>query len=310
MISSCLFLLATVFAQNNVPPTTFKFYVTPSIGTSNLNPFQVVDSATTKEITFKWSWDNTCAGVTDDSRPPKPVANPKKVGNECVDQNGRKTFPATANVFPKGLDTFVLQRGFNSSTPPISIMPPSNNGAFAGSIDGFKLTGLDQMASDYYTLSMSATDALGNNVKGGSITFAIKARGEIPVPNSIRLVSPLPGSYWLSNAKYRVRFGVLPTGFIPDAFNLDILDKDGNLLETIQTAQRPLAGDDLLGTEPASLLNYTVWTIDKKYTNTNLRVKLTGVGLDNQGKVISMPQTPSVTSGLFFIGRAASEPPK
>jgi hypothetical protein len=123
------------------------------------------------------------------------------------------------------------------------------------------------LGSGYYSLVLQATDVNGFIVSGTSPIFGIQ-RGQEPLPplNQLTLYSPLSGSYWLANAEYRVRFGLLPVGGIPDRYNVDLLTPDGTqVVARVAEAAPPLGSDTLLGSN--NLLNYTVWKIDKALAN-------------------------------------------
>jgi hypothetical protein len=49
-------------------------------------------------------------------------------------------------------------------------------------------------------------------------------------PGSIEIISPMPGSFWLAGADYRVRWRTDPNGATPSTFNVDLLTTKGELV--------------------------------------------------------------------------------
>jgi hypothetical protein len=132
--------------------------------------------------------------------------------------------------------------------------------------------------------------------------FGVRNREPLPPLNTLTLYSPLRGSFWLANAEYRVRFGVLPTGGIPDRYHVDLMTPDGTqVVARVLEAAPPLGNDTLLGTN--NQLNYTVWRIDKALANRQFQLRVTGVGFSG-GVVREIQGAPTAMSGVFFIGPA------
>jgi hypothetical protein len=119
--------------------------------------------------------------------------------------------------------------------------------------------------------------------------------------DTLTLYSPLKGSFWLANAVYRVRFGVLPGGIIPDRYHVDLLTPQGQVVARVLEAVPPLGNDTLLGN--SNQLNYTVWKIDRALANRRFQIRVTGVSMFG-ANIISIPNAPTATSGIFFIGPA------
>lgn len=117
--------------------------------------------------------------------------------------------------------------------------------------------------------------------------------------DTLQLISPLPGSFWLAGGRYRIRFEALPTGVIPDRYHVDLLTVDSLVVSRIRSAAIPLANDDLFGT--ARPLNYTLWDIDPALQNQRFKLRVTGVY--SQGASFANVSNPPVAeSGIFFIG--------
>ena len=119
--------------------------------------------------------------------------------------------------------------------------------------------------------------------------------------DTLTIASPLKGSFWLANASYRVRFGVSPTGIIPDRYHVDLLTAQGQVVARVLEAAPPLANDTLLGSN--NLLNYTVWNIDKSLANRRFQLRITGVAMQG-ATIINLSDAPTALSGVFFIGPA------
>ncbi|KAJ3252704.1 hypothetical protein HK103_001317 [Boothiomyces macroporosus] len=282
-------------ALNDPSHPVFSFYVS-AVG---YQPYAIIDVLNTNQVQFTWSWD-TCAGQVDGSGNRVVGAT---VGSDGKCQyNGVDTHSPSSNnaVFSSGFTTLSLTAGFTGSTQ-INLLPSvaSNNGDFIALTHSLTLTNLQQYPSGYYTLQLAAQDSDGNPVKGQSPIYAFKNKDPLPPVQKINLYSPLGGSYWLANAEYRIRFEIAPGGYQPDHFHVDLLTPAGQLITRILENAQPLANDDLLGSN--HMLNYTLWNITSDLANRQFRLKITGVQ-DIGGKVVTLPDPPTTTSGIFFIG--------
>ncbi|KAJ2999749.1 hypothetical protein HDV02_001992, partial [Globomyces sp. JEL0801] len=172
---------------------------------------------------------------------------------------------------------------------------------FAGG-KSFTLSNVGSIKSDYYTFTLSAKDSNGNIVRGQSPTFGIQGVGPLPALGSLKLHTPMTGSFWLANTKYRIRFEVGATKLIPDAYHVDLLTPNDVLVARVLEAAIPFSKDDLLG--PNNPLNYTIWDVPKELTNRQFKIRVTGVGLRDQTTIVDFTDPPTVTSGVFYIGPA------
>ncbi|KAJ3252703.1 hypothetical protein HK103_001316 [Boothiomyces macroporosus] len=281
----------------SVLATTSNFY----ISADTYSAFSEIDVTTTKSITFRWEWDS-CALQTDGGGDRVPAVN---LGGQCQ-FNGQKTFPPKDKtaVFPNGLQTLFMSYGF-ATGQKVDLLPsvPKNDGNFVAITHSITIDNLSNFQSGYYSLSMSAIDADGNLVKGSSPMLIFKNTQPLPDIQQITLYSPLQGSYWLPNKQYRIRLEVLPTGFQPTNFHVDVYNAQGNLITRVLTAATPFANDTLLG--PDHPLNYTLWTIDPSFANQKVKIKLTGVQVIGNN-VVELPSAPTTFSGYFLIGPVLS----
>ncbi|KAJ3273404.1 hypothetical protein HDV01_004474 [Terramyces sp. JEL0728] len=265
--------------------------------------FSEIDVTTAQSITFRWEWD-TCALQTDGGG--TLVPNAVNLGGHCQ-YNGQNTFPPKdkSKVFPNGLQTLMMTYGF-ATGQSVDLLPSvsKNDGHFVAETHSITIDNLSNFQSGYYSLSMSAIDANGDLVKGSSPILVFKNTQPLPAIQQITLYSPLQGSYWLPNKNYRIRFEVLPTGFQPTNFHVDIYNSQGVKITRVLTAATPFANDTLLG--PNHPLNYTEWTIDPSLANQKIKIKLTGVQVIGNN-VVELPTAPTAMSGAFLVGPVLSD---
>jgi hypothetical protein len=281
-----ILVASTVLAQAD---PSYKFYV--SIKGLEEAEAHIVPSIKSNP-TFVWSWD-TCAGVLDHDL--EEVKNPILKDGVCLDSNGKETFPAdAANIFPGGFDSVVLEHGFNGETTTVQISGGPTSMEYTLDISGLK--------SDYYVFKIAATDSLNNVVKGQSVMFSVDNGGTLPPLNQLILHSPLKGSCWVPGTKYRIRYQ-LTHGVAPDGYLIDLLTPQGDVIMRIDEGSRPKSGDDLLKERQNILLNYTLWDIPVELEYSQVKIRVTGVQLSNDGRTVYIPSKPAVVdSGIFFLG--------
>ena len=267
----------------------------------NLQPLAVIKASNVPNLPISWSSDSCNDG--------RHTGPPTIVGGACVDDNGNPVVLNSNRIFPNGFTTFSLQRGFGDAQVVTDLMNAvgfTNNNVNVGvtRLLTLPISNGARFPSGYYRVVMTATDAGGFQVSGGSVVFAIDD-GVTPLPtaNTISLVSPLKGSYWIAGATYRIRWEILPVGPIPDLFNVDLLLPNKTFIAPLIVNTLPLANDTLFGSK--HLLNYTVWTIPTALHDRRLRIRLTGVfSLGGVPQPITSAN-PVETSDVIAIGPVA-----
>ncbi|KAJ1556083.1 hypothetical protein HK405_007452 [Cladochytrium tenue] len=302
--------------------TDFKFYVTVlNLPTDNeyLNPGSLANG-----IYFKWSW-TTCAGVE------SPWNENATTSLGCVDGNGNVLTVNTADVF-QSVEKFALRQNFpgadtyneyplatgtistsliaNGETAeatrlniagPLLVLNESTTFGSNGSVT------LGNLASDYYSFVISATDTLGRTVSGASSYFIIKASGDLPSLSAVTLETPLKGSLWLANSEVLVRWIVSPSmSYYPSQFNLTILD--GETREPLSPST--VGKNPFIVNSPNFYVesglgfdcNATAWTIPANLTNGRYRLMWSG----GYGSQVTTSSVPTAVSDIFTIGPVKS----
>jgi hypothetical protein len=93
------------------------------------------------------------------------------------------------DIFPNGFSQIGLVRNFGQLPMIDFTKSPLNTALVAGGTKTLNITDTARFESGYYSLSLSATDLNGNNVKGESKFFAVEGNGPLPPLgiNSIKL---------------------------------------------------------------------------------------------------------------------------
>ncbi|KAI8912833.1 hypothetical protein EDD86DRAFT_188100 [Gorgonomyces haynaldii] len=267
--------------------TQYHFFVTLPTLTDG-----VVNGQQQASLTFTWAWDS-CAGALDSVGRPVQATS---INGFCVyNTNLQVLNQDPAKLFPNGLQTLELRQGFGTTSQTTSLLPATNNAAFATS-KTFTISGINSRPTGYYVISMTAIDGDGNFVAGQSAPFGILNGGTLPPRNAITFVSPLKGSLWGADAEYRVRWQVDPSRELPETYSLDLVTPNNELtVYRIKDRAFPIFPfDTVLGTQ--NPCNYTVWKIPASLQNKKFRLKLVGN--------FASGQTLNATSDVFFIGPA------
>lgn len=162
---------------------------------------------------------------------------------------------------PTTIDSVNLLQGPVSTVPVVQVY----SGEY---VDSIVFTVPQDLASNYYSFEVYATNPKGVTVYGRTYTFAIQGVGPLPASGALEVLTPPNGALWVTSQTYLVRWA-LPgnTDVFPSQVMVTICTRPESPSTVTDSAAVSVSGaDDPSCTEIATVIQDTAFFLDTKFS--------------------------------------------